>query len=568
MKWLSAIAVLCSLAARGEVNSLNPAVEKIVDSVSEKRITDILKKLESFQNRNIFSDQDNPTHGIGAARKWIFEQFQSYSPRLQVRYDVHHIKKNNARIVRDVDIYNVVAVLPGKVHPERQFLVSGHYDSVIFPPPPEGSDNDEPRKMDPNLSEPLAPGVTDDASGVAAVMELARIMSEYEFANTIVFVAFAAEEEGLVGSRAYAREAERSGQIIDGVLNNDIIGSDIAGNGRKNNGTVWCFSDEPADSASRELARYIRAVSGRYVPSMRVDLVFRRDRFQRGGDHTSFHAAGFAAVRFTSPAENFENQHSVTDTFANTSPSYVTSVARVNAAALASLALAPKAPVVTRDVTKGPNAGRKALLIDRGKSRYDAHLRWRNDRPEPDLAGYAVVTRATTSPYWDREVFVGNVNEYTFKNVSIDDAVFGVKAVDKAGDESLVSAYEIYPPRPDLPKRKDGMKAPDEIVQEQLDAFNALDIDALLKFYAPDAQVIEQQTGRPLASGAAQLRQRFAARFRGAPELQATVVDRTTLGDYVIDREKITGASDGKTVEDVLIYEVKDGLIRRVWALE
>jgi hypothetical protein len=204
---------------------------------------------------------------------------------------------------------------------------------------------------------------------------------------------------------------------------------------------LWLFSDGPEDSGSRELARYVKEVGTRYVPSMNVNLIFRADRLGRGGDHTPFHQEGFAAVRFTSPNENYANQHTMSDTFANTSVSYTARVARVNAAALASLALGPKAPVVDEEIQRGPRKGQLTPMIGRGKSHYDAVLRWKNDNPEPDLAGYAVVMRSTTAAYWEREIFVGKVNELTLKDVSIDDVVFGVKAIDKDGNESLVSAY-------------------------------------------------------------------------------------------------------------------------------
>jgi hypothetical protein len=178
---------------------------------------------------------------------------------------------------------------------------------------------------------------------------------------------------------------------------------------------------------------------------MRVDLIFRHDRFERGGDHTPFNYEGYAAVRFTSPAENFANQHTATDTFANTSPGYATRVTRINAAALASLALAPKAPDVTREIKSGVYKGRIVPNIGRGKSRYAALLKWKNENAEPDLAGYAIVSRSTTASDWQKEIFVGNVNEYTLEDVSIDELVFGVKAIDKDGNESLVSAYADAP---------------------------------------------------------------------------------------------------------------------------
>ena len=436
--------LLLAPGAGAQVKSINPEIRQLVDSISEDRIAEILKKLEGFGTRNIYSSEDDPGQGIGAARRWLYNQFKSYSPRLEVRYDTYRVKKKG-RLTEDVVIHNVVAILPGKLNPEREFILSGHYDSLAFKRPPE-----DQQQTDGEIRyerEPSEPGVTDDGSGTAAVLELARVMSRREFEKTIVFIAFAGEEYGLVGSTLYAQKARKENRIIDGVLNNDIIGSESSGDGRINNSMLWLFSDGPEDSGSRQLARYIKDNGARYVPSMQVNLVFRADRLGRGGDHTPFQQQGYAAVRFTSPNENYANEHTMTDTFANTSVSYAARVIRVNAAALASLALAPKAPVVDEEIQHGPRKGQLTPMIGRGKSHYDAVLRWKNDNAEPDLAGYAVVMRSTTAPYWEREVFVGKVNEFTLKDVSIDDLVFGVKAIDKDGNESLVSAYV---PRPRL----------------------------------------------------------------------------------------------------------------------
>jgi hypothetical protein len=438
--------LLLAAGARAQMKSMNPEIRQLVDSISEERVVEISKKLESFGTRNIYSSQDDPKQGIGAARHWLYEQFKSYSPRLEVRFDSYRVKKKG-RLNDDVEIHNVVAILPGKLNPERQFIISGHYDSLAFKRPPE-----DRQQTDGEIHyerEPVEPGVTDDGSGTAAVLELARVMSQREFEKTIVFVAFAGEEYGLVGSTLYAQKARKENQIIDGVLNNDIIGSESSGDGKINNSMLWLFSDGPEDSSSRQLARYIQDVGTRYVPSMKVNLVFRADRLGRGGDHTPFQQQGYAAVRFTSPNENYANQHTMTDTFANTSVSYTARVIRVNAAALASLALAPKAPVVDEEIQHGPRKGQLTPMIGRGKSHYDAVLRWKDDHPEPDLAGYAVVMRSTTAPDWEREMFVGKVNEFTLKDVSIDDVVFGVKAIDRDGNESLVSAY-VPRPRPKL----------------------------------------------------------------------------------------------------------------------
>ncbi len=445
MRFANLLLVFAACAC-AEMKSVNPTIKKIVDSVSEERMAQSLKKLESFGTRDIFSSQEDETQGIGAARRWISAQFKSYSPKLQVTFDSYKVKKKN-RIFRDVDLYNVVAVLPGTQSPERQFILSAHYDSVALKRRPEGAPpatGDELVYSEDTL-EKVAPGVTDDGSGTAAVLELARVMSQYEFEKTIVFIAFAGEEEGLIGASLYARKAHAGKQQIDGVLNNDIIGSDLSGNGHSENNLIWVFSEEPADSSSRQLARYVRDVAERYIPSMHVGPVFRHDRFGRGGDHTPFNQEGYAAVRVTTPNENFANQHTPTDTFANTSVPYTARVAKVNAAALASLALAPKAPVVTEEIAKGPRKGQLSPLISRGKSRYDARLRWKNDNPEEDLAGYVVVYRQTTSAFWEREIFVGKVTEYELKDVSIDNLVFGVKAVDWDGNESLVSAYVTAP---------------------------------------------------------------------------------------------------------------------------
>jgi hypothetical protein len=441
---------LCgSFAASAQYKTVNPQVSKIVSEISEERITATLKKLESFGTRNIGSSQDDPNRGVGAARKWIYAEFRSYSPRLEVSYDQYRLKKSTAagsRIPNDVDLYNVVAVLPGTTNREQRVIVSAHYDTINMSRPagePAPKPGDPPLPMrDPNID---SPGVTDDGSGTASVMELARVLSQYQFEKTLVFITFAGEEEGLLGSTLYAQKAKTLNQKIEAVLNSDIIGSDVGGDGRTENRRLSVFSEDGIDSPSREIARYMKEIGERYMPSMDVDPVFRADRFGRGGDHTPFNLEGFAAVRISTPVENFANQHSATDTFANTSPSFITRVTKVNGATASALAWAPKSPLtsetVERNKTKVTN-----LLLTRGKSRYDADLKWKVENPEEDLAGYVVVMRKTTSPYWEREIFVGNVTEYTMPEVSIDDVIFGVKAIDKDGNESLVAPY-VQPAR-------------------------------------------------------------------------------------------------------------------------
>lgn len=430
----SALLATCAYA---QTLSINPQVKSILSQISAERVADTQRKLESFGTRNIYSSTTDPEHGIGAAREWIAAQFRSYSPKLQVSFDKHRLKGNPAdRLFKDVDIWNVVAVLPGASEPERQVMISGHYDSInmVYKQDANGR-----RALDAQGTvDAVAPGVTDDGSGTATVLELARVMSQFQFRKTIVFIAFASEEYGLEGSATYAEAAAAKHDQIEALFNNDIIGSDVTANGEMTSRYVNVYSEDPNDSPSRQVARYIREINARYQPGFDVNLVFRHDRFGRGGDHSPFNAYGFAAVRLTTPMENFSNQHTATDTFANTAPEYTALVAKANAAALATLALGPKAPEIR---TAAPGGGRSfASPLGRGDG-YDAVMTWHNDNPEPDLAGYAVVMRKTTAPDWEREIFVGNVTTYTLPRVNIDEVVLGVKAVDKDGNESLVTAF-------------------------------------------------------------------------------------------------------------------------------
>ncbi|HVW87257.1 MAG TPA: M20/M25/M40 family metallo-hydrolase, partial [Bryobacteraceae bacterium] len=407
---LTAIGLFAQSVLAQTAGKPDPVIQKIVSDISRDRIAETMKKLESFGTRGDFSDTESPTRGIGAARRWIYDQFRGFSPRLEVSFDSWKVKKQG-RIFRDVEVVNVIAVLPGTTQPHERVIVSGHYDSLNIvrktgaPDPdaaPPGESVVDTMDNEKSAIAP-APGVSDDASGTAVVLELARVMSQYKFEKTVVFAAFAGEEIGLVGSTLYANGAKERKDRIEAVLNNDIVGNDVTGDGRMESGFVHVFSDEPADSSSRELARYVRDCAQRYVPGFRAEPVFRSDRFGRGGDHTPFATEGYAAVRFTTPAENLGAQHSLEDTFEKASPAYTANVARVNGAALASLALAPPAPVVEREVTTGVNKGRMTPMLARGKSKYDAVLRWKDEQPVTDLAGYAVVVRSTDAPFWDHE---------------------------------------------------------------------------------------------------------------------------------------------------------------------
>lgn len=460
-----ALAIVLCLSASvspADEKSINPKIQEILDQISEARIKAILEKLEAFGTRNTMSTQDDPVRGVGAARSWILNEFKSYSPKLQVRFEKFRVKKQGQRIFKDVDLWNVIAVLPGAKMPETQIFVSGHYDSLNLgnrpASAPSGPGTDAAggagtsaaatmtlADFEKNADLP-APGVCDDGSGTAAVMELARVMSGYEFDKTLVFVAFAGEEQGLVGSSLQAAKAKKESQVIEAVLNNDIIGTEVAGNGRTGNGVVNIYSDETMDSISQQLSRYVREVGERYMPSMKVNTIFMGDRLGRGGDHTPFQQEGFAAVRFSTPNEIYVNQHHATDTLANMSVPYTTRVAKVNAAVAANLALAPKPPIVMPEPRAAATPGRRiGPMIARG-SGYDAVLRWRVAGSDADIKGYTILMRPTSSPYWEQEIYVGKVNTFTLKDVSIDDWKFGVRAIGTNGAESLVTTY-TYPPR-------------------------------------------------------------------------------------------------------------------------
>ena len=455
---LAAIAACLCLSAPFTVAdeyAVNPKITKIVDEVSEARIKATIEKLVSFGTRNTMSAQDDPEHGVGAARQWIFNEMKSYSPRLQVSFDKYRVKKQGQRIFKDVDLWNVVAVLPGTKYPDVQVLVTGHYDSLNLGTRPPNGTLEATAQMtvadfEKNANLP-APGACDDGSGTAAVMELARVMSQYEFDKTLVFVTFAGEEQGLVGSTLMSARAKKEKRVIEAVFNNDIIGTDTAGNGRFSNNSVEVYSDSSIDSPSQELSRYMHDVVQRYIPSMRVDTVFMQDRLGRGGDHTPFQLEGYAAVRISTPNEIYANQHHATDLLENMSVPYTAKVAKVNAVAAATLALAPKAPEIMRvppaNAAARPGAPprRPTPMIARG-SGYDAVLSWHPAGSEDNIKGYAIMVRSTIAPYWEQQIYVGKVTTYTLKDVSIDDARFGVKAIGLDGSESLVAVYD-YPPR-------------------------------------------------------------------------------------------------------------------------
>jgi peptidase M28-like protein len=253
-----------------------------------------------------------------------------------------------------------------------------------------------------------------------------------------------AEEQGLIGARLHAQKAVAEKIPIEAILNNDIVGGDTGGNGIVDGATIRVYSEGPEDSPSRSLARFVQRWGARYVPSHRVRLMARPDRFGRGGDHSAYNQLGFTAVGFRESRENFTRQHDVRDTYAGISLNYLAQNARVNAAAAATLALAPPPPVVTSE--------RGQPTISRAPSGYDANLRW---KASPGAVAYRIFWREAWGPDWQRDMLVGNVTNVVLPNMQIDDYVFGVAAVDGAGHESFVSAY-VTPPRASTPIRTVG----------------------------------------------------------------------------------------------------------------
>ncbi len=407
--------------ATGPVLGLDPRIEAILEDIDPERMRASIDALVSFGSRNTLSSVDHPTWGIGAARQWIFDEMASYSDRLQVSFDAYEVgPEDAARIRRTTDLRNVKAVLPGRT--ERRIYVSGHFDSLAL--------GDEEGDVAPPTDDPFdryAPGANDDGSGTVLTMELARVFAQsgIEFEATLVFIALAGEEQGLVGAARHAARMREEGVAITAVFNNDIIGNSMGGNGILDSRTVRVFSEGPEDSLSRQLARYIRRTSQPYLPGHQIRLIAREDRFGRGGDHTPFNRQGYAAVRFTESRENYGRQHNVFDTPDGMDFDYLARNARVNAASVGTLALAPDTPGVAFN------------LLRRGEG-YDAQLVW---RAMEGAVGYRVFWRDTWSPDWEHELWVGDATEFTLRDMSIDDFVYGVAAVGPDGHESLVGVY-------------------------------------------------------------------------------------------------------------------------------
>lgn len=421
--------------------STNPEIRKMITEVSAKNIEASIRKLVSFGTRNTLSEQNDPKRGIGAAREWIYGEFKRISADCGGCLTVEKqtfLQPKAPRIPEPTNLTNVVARLKGTTDPSRIYVVSGHYDSMC------GSPTDA--KCD-------APGANDDASGTAAVIELARVMSKRKFDATIIFMTVPGEEQGLLGAAHFAEEAKKANMNIEAMFTNDIIGGVLSQKNSPDRNKVRVFAegvpsnetDQQAairrsvggenDSPSRQLGRYIKEESDKYLKNFSVWIVYRRDRYGRGGDHIPFLERGFAAVRFTEPNEDYTHQHQNVRTeggvFYGDSPEfvdfrYVANVARVNLVSLASLANAPAKP--------------KGVGISTGRLTNDTDLKWEANA-DADLAGYEIVWRDTTSPTWTNSKSVGNVKSFTMTGMSKDNYFFGVRAVDRSGNKSPV----VYP---------------------------------------------------------------------------------------------------------------------------
>jgi hypothetical protein len=417
-------------AARADAD---PRVQKLVAAVSQERLQQLLTKLVSFGTRETLSNQDGTTRAIGGARQWIFDELKRSSPRLQVSFDTHQIAPQG-RITRQVELRNAMAVLPGKS--PRRIYISGHYDSLNLGDRGQAGLNTgagaNPQASAEFNHDAEAPGANDDGSGTVLTMELARVFAEsgLEFDATLVFICWAGEEQGLIGSGAHAQNLAAAKTVVEAMFNNDIVGNSHGGNGIVDAESVRVYAVGPEDSMARALARYIARTAAVYVPSHNVRLMAREDRFGRGSDQSSFTQAGYPAIVFREANENFSKQHSARDTLDGVDFAYLAQNARVNAGGAASLALAPAAPKVTGD--RGQN------LLGRGTSGYDADMRW---AASPGAVAYRIYWRDTWSNDWQRQQTIGNVTQFVLPNVSIDDFVFGVAAIGADGHESLVSAY-------------------------------------------------------------------------------------------------------------------------------
>ena len=411
-------------------------IYEIINSVSEDRIKADVKILTEFGTRNTFSDTISNKRGIGAARRWIKSEFETISNNcnncLNVFYQKDFVtKEGNRRVPHDAWVVNVLAIQKGTKYPNRYIIMSGDIDSRAS------------NTMD-YITD--APGANDNASGMAGTIEASRVLSKYKFENSIIYVGLSGEEQGLFGGAGLAKYAKEKGWEIIGVLNNDMIGNIEGVDGVIDNRSFRIFSEPvPAneterqrrsrrfyggevDGISRQLARYVHKTTKTYMPEMNPMMIYRLDRFGRGGHHRPFNDLGFAGIRIMEAHENYTQQHQdirtengikYGDTFEHVNFGYAKKLTAVNAINLASLAWAPEAP--------------KVVAIG-GIVQPSAKLRWSK---VDGAKGYKIYWRETTSPTWDHSRYVEGT-EFTLEGIVIDNFFFGVSAVGENGHESVV----------------------------------------------------------------------------------------------------------------------------------
>ncbi|MFC1726448.1 M20/M25/M40 family metallo-hydrolase [candidate division KSB1 bacterium] len=404
-------------------------ITAMTGQVSTERLESYIKKLVGFHNRNTFSDTLSETRGIGAARRWIFEEFNRINRetggRMKIYFDefIWDVPQRYQRStgIEKLKMANVVAVIPGKT--DRKLVINGHYDS---------------RNTSGIDVEKFAPGANDDLSGTAALFEIARILSKENPVNTIILSANVAEEQGLLGANHMSEEAKAESWKLEGVIANDMISNIKGGDGRSDNTILRCFSPDPAESPSRNFALYVNNISEKYVPDLKLKMIFRLDRFGRGGDHSPFVRQGFAGIRFTEPYENYENQHSPSDTPENMSFEYFTRTTKMNVAIVSYWAYSPESPMI---------------VSVRRDNDYRTQLSFICNEPEENIKGFKVYMRETDSGYWTESMFFpvpekienrrfGEAYSVTLDNRDQDYYIFGIASVNKNGYESIVSTYD------------------------------------------------------------------------------------------------------------------------------
>ena len=418
-------------------NNYDKVIFNIISDISEERIKDDIVTLANFGTRHTLSDTVSNERGIGAARRWIKKTFESISKDcnncLEVFDQKNYFKKNNLRLIKDVWINNVVAIQRGSKYPNRYVLMSGDIDS---------------RVSDPNDFVSDSPGANDNASGMAGTIEAARVLSKYKFDNSIVYVGLSGEEQGLYGGKGLAEYAKKNNWDIIGILNNDMIGNIEGVNGVIDNKSFRIFSEPvPAnesdrqrymrrfyggevDGNSRQLARFIYNSTKKYLPDLNPDLVYRLDRFGRGGHHRPFNDLGFAGVRIMESNENYNRQHqdirienniNYGDVISGVNFEYAKKLTAVNAVNLALLGWSPPPP--------------KNLKIG-GIVEPSVKFKW-DYSDNQDIIGYKIYWRTTSAPNWEFSKVINKKNEYTLDGIIIDNFLFSVVSINSKGFESI-----------------------------------------------------------------------------------------------------------------------------------